>query len=43
MRPRHDGYMPFQEEASARINAALRDGKLEAALDDLDRMLAATF
>lgn len=43
MRPRHDGYMPFQQEASERINAALKDGKFEAAMDDLDRMFAATF
>ncbi|EPX75857.1 extracellular solute-binding protein [Salipiger mucosus] len=43
MRPRHDGYMPFQQEASERLNAALKDGGFEAAMDDLDRMFAATF
>lgn len=43
MRPRHDGYMPFQHEASERILAALKDGNMQAAMDDLDRMFAATF
>ncbi|MBE9637468.1 extracellular solute-binding protein [Salipiger mangrovisoli] len=43
MRPRHDGYMPFQQEASERINAALQNGRFEAAMDDLDRMFTATF
>ncbi|MCA0996682.1 extracellular solute-binding protein [Alloyangia pacifica] len=43
MRPRHDGYMPFQQAASERLNAALKDGAFEAAMDDLDQLFAATF
>lgn len=31
VRPRHDGYMPFQHAASERINQALRDGEPAAA------------
>lgn len=43
MRPRHDGYMPFQQAASERLNLALKDGRTDAALDDLDRMFADSF
>lgn len=43
LRPRHDGYMPFQDAASARIATALRDGDFAGAVDDLDRLFAATF
>lgn len=32
VRPRHDGYMAFQHEASCRINQALRRGEDEAAV-----------
>jgi multiple sugar transport system substrate-binding protein len=32
VRPRHDGYMAFQHEASCRINQALRRGEGEAAV-----------
>ena len=35
VRPRHDGYMKFQEEASERINQALQDGE-----EDDDRIIA---
>ena len=43
LRPRHDGYMPFQDAASARIAQALKDGDFGAAIDDMDRLFAATF
>ncbi|MGR3802497.1 extracellular solute-binding protein [Marinibacterium profundimaris] len=43
MRPRHDGYMPFQQAAAERIGQSLKDGQIEAALDDLDRMFTESF
>lgn len=43
LRPRHNGYMPFQQAASDRINRALRDGDFAAAMDDLEALFAATF
>lgn len=43
LRPRHDGYMPFQDAASARIVAALKDGDFAGAVDDMDRLFADTF
>lgn len=43
MRPRHNGYMAFQENASMRLHAALKDGRYSQALDDLDVMFAASF
>ncbi|MCK5745962.1 MAG: extracellular solute-binding protein, partial [Oricola sp.] len=43
MRPRHKGYMAFQEEASTRLNAALKDRQFSKALDDLDAMFVASF
>lgn len=43
MRPRHDGYMPFQQLAAERVNQALKDGRIEAALDDLDAMFVKSF
>lgn len=43
VRPRHDGYMPFQDAASDRIARALRDGDMGGAVADLDRLYAATF
>ena len=43
MRPRHDGYMPFQQAAAERVNQALTDGRITAALDDLDAMFAQSF
>jgi multiple sugar transport system substrate-binding protein len=43
VRPRHDGYMAFQNPASDRIARALRDGDFDAALDDVQAMFDATF
>ena len=43
MRPRHDGYMPFQQAAAERVNEALKDGQITAALDDLDEMFKKSF
>ncbi len=44
VRPRHDGYMPFQHAAAERINAALRSNEPGApAMADLNRMFAASF
>lgn len=43
LRPRHDGYMPFQDAASARIAQALKDGDFGGAIDDMERLFAATF
>ena len=44
VRPRHDGYMPFQHEAAERINAGLR-GREDAAavVADLNRLFVASF
>ncbi|MFV0408654.1 MAG: extracellular solute-binding protein [Paracoccus sp. (in: a-proteobacteria)] len=43
LRPRHDGYMGFQDAASRRISAALRDGDFASAMDDLEALFAASF
>lgn len=44
VRPRHDGYMAFQQAASDRINAALRsDEPAGEAIEDLNRLFAASF
>lgn len=43
MRPRHVGYMPFQQAAAERVNQALKDRRVEAALDDLDAMFSRSF
>jgi len=44
VRPRHDGYMPFQEEASQRINLALKAGEDGVQLiDDLNAMFEKSF
>jgi multiple sugar transport system substrate-binding protein len=43
VRPRHDGYMRFQDDASNCINRALRFGEIDAALDELQRLFDATF
>ena len=44
VRPRHDGYMAFQQAASDRINAGLRDGHdAKAVTDDLNRLFRESF
>lgn len=45
VRPRHDGYMPFQQAASERINTALTggDGDDAAAVADLNAMFRRSF
>jgi multiple sugar transport system substrate-binding protein len=44
LRPRHDGYMAFQQKASDRINEGLRaGGKATAVVDDLNRMFRESF
>ncbi|WP_102959482.1 extracellular solute-binding protein [Mangrovicella endophytica] len=44
LRPRHDGYMPFQHEASQRIAQALRSGEApEAGVTDLNAMFRRSF
>ncbi len=44
VRPRHDGYMPFQQAAAERLNAGLRGGERgEAIMHDLNRLFAASF
>jgi multiple sugar transport system substrate-binding protein len=45
VRPRHDGYMPFQQAASERINAALAGdgGDDAAAVADLNAMFRRSF
>lgn len=44
VRPRHDGYMPFQEEASQRINLALKAGEDGVQLiDDLNALFEKSF
>lgn len=43
LRPRHDGYMSFQDAASQRISQALRDGNFVAAIDDMEGYFAAIF
>ena len=44
VRPRHDGYMPFQHWAADRLNQGLRAGEDgESVLADLDRAFARSF
>jgi multiple sugar transport system substrate-binding protein len=44
VRPRHDGYMPFQEEASQRLNLALKAGEDGTSLvDDLNALFEKSF
>ncbi|MCL7997083.1 extracellular solute-binding protein [Brucella sp. 21LCYQ03] len=44
VRPRHDGYMPFQEAASERINKGLLDKeKAEVVVADLNRLFRESF
>jgi multiple sugar transport system substrate-binding protein len=44
MRPRHAGYMTFQDSAAERLNAGLKDGEDAAAvITDLNRMFAESF
>lgn len=44
VRPRHDGYMPFQHWAADRLNQGLRAGQeSDVVLDDLDRAFAQSF
>jgi len=44
VRPRHDGYMPFQEAASERINKGLLDNeKAEEVIADLNRLFRESF
>ncbi|MCX2695633.1 MULTISPECIES: extracellular solute-binding protein [Ochrobactrum] len=44
VRPRHDGYMPFQEAASERINKGLQQNeKAEHVVADLNRLFRASF
>lgn len=43
LRPRHNGYMSFQHAASERIVTALQDGNYAVAIDDMEKLFAATF
>ncbi len=44
VRPRHDGYMTFQEAASERINKGLLDNeKAEDVVADLNRLFRESF
>jgi len=44
VRPRHNGYMAFQQAASERINAGLKSGEAGAAvIADLNRMFSESF
>ena len=44
LRPRHDGYMPFQEQASERINAAVTGREpASKAIADLNAMFVKSF
>ena len=44
VRPRHDGYMAFQNAASKRLNAGLLSGERPAAIvADLDRLYRESF
>ncbi len=44
VRPRHNGYMPFQDAASRRLNAGLINREKAAAiLSDIDRMFRGSF
>ena len=43
VRPRHNGYMPFQHAASELVNAALLGStSLSACVDELNRLFAAS-
>lgn len=44
MRPRHSGYMSFQEKAAARLNAGLESGEAaKSVVTDLNRLFAESF
>jgi multiple sugar transport system substrate-binding protein len=44
VRPRHDGYMAFQQAAGERLTAGLLAGAApQTLLDDLDRLFAGSF
>jgi len=44
VRPRHDGYMAFQQQGSDRLNAGLKSGESAAAIvADLNRLFAFSF
>lgn len=44
VRPRHDGYMPFQDAASQRINQGLQENEAaETVITDLNRLFAESF
>jgi len=44
VRPRHKGYMPFQSQASERLNAGLRVGETaQTVIDDINAMFAKSF
>ena len=44
LRPRHDGYMPFQAAASERLSQGLQQGEgADAVLADLNRLFRASF
>jgi multiple sugar transport system substrate-binding protein len=44
VRPRHDGYMPFQQAAADRLNAGLLGGESgPAVMADLNRLFAESF
>jgi multiple sugar transport system substrate-binding protein len=44
VRPRHDGYMGFQQQASDRLNEGLKNGhSADAIIADLNRLFAASF
>lgn len=44
VRPRHDGYMPFQDAASKRINKALQDNEAsKTVITDLNRLFRESF
>ena len=44
VRPRHDGYMAFQQAGAERINAGIRAGdRPEAVVADLNRLFADSF
>ncbi len=44
VRPRHNGYMPFQQQASDRINSGLKNGEAaKGVVADLNEMFAESF
>jgi multiple sugar transport system substrate-binding protein len=44
VRPRHDGYMRFQQEGSDRLNGGLKGGHASAAImADLNKLFAKSF